>query len=467
MKHKVEIFDIWQYLCGQLFNYDPLIMCRIDFAGRIDVDILKQAITLSQETIPLIMYSFDGGSRKPRWVDHGYTVDDIVRVETVGASAPVDAGAGADAVVKAGALANASDGAEALVHKHMTSHMDFSAGPQLRVTIVKNARGGDILCATVSHILCDAVGFKQYLYLLCDLYTKLINGYELPQQKFARRGIKPLFAGMGPLKIMKIMRSSFVHSKSPDDHIQGDLIHDDHIHDDHIQGDHIQEGLDLKQGKPGIFIMKRSISRNDFKAFRSYLKTHGATVNDGLMALITRAFCKNTDTSRLHIPATMDLRKFIPPNIEYGISNYSCDFICDVPIEAGDSPLNTITHVSNQTQKIKTTPDILKTVLGLFIAVNMVSYTRLKTLFHRFTKMPNFLYTNFGVIDEEAMKFSDLQINDMYMTTGIKPRPYLLFTISTFKGQCTMGCNIQGSEGDEMFVERMFDDICAEIASLV
>jgi NRPS condensation-like uncharacterized protein len=77
-KYKVEMFDIWQYLCKTV--YEPLIRCRIDFSSRIDEKLLKKAVTLSFDAIPLINSCFDGMSFRPRWIGKKFTGDDIIHM---------------------------------------------------------------------------------------------------------------------------------------------------------------------------------------------------------------------------------------------------------------------------------------------------------------------------------------------------------------------------------------------------
>ena len=421
MKYNVEAFDKWHYICGQVHNYENIIRCRIDLCGRIDAEALKKAVTLSLITIPLIACVFESISKKPRWVEMGFTGENVVN------------------------LVEAESDAEYQIIRSLSSGLDVSAEPQLKITIVRGG-GGDALCVALNHMLCDGVGCKQYLYILCKIYSNLLNGNEPPPQSYQQRGLKPLLAGISLSERIRLLRSDIDYNAPPDNHIQ--------------------RGLDDNVGVIGTHILKRELPTDIFNALRVYVKAHKATVNDGLMALFARAFCMLTGTERIHIPSTMDLRKFIPPNIKYGPGNYSANCICSVAITPGDPLEKTIAGISRQMTTFKSDNGILKSILSWHYVTRFYSYRTIRDNFANKIKWPVFFYTNIGVIDAELLKFGSLHVKDAYMMSPIKPRPNLQFSASTFDGCCTLSCNIYGTESDRQFIGRIFDSIYAEAASL-
>ena len=392
MKYKVETFDRWQYLCGKSYQYDPLIRCRIDFDGHIDADLLIRAITLSLQTIPLIGLCFDGGGLKPRWVDKGFSGKDIVRI------------------------VGAPKNADSLILQCFSDNIDFAAEPQLKVFVIREDEK-DTLCVTISHIVCDGAGFKRYLYLVSDLYTKLQSGDRLPTQSFEPRGTKPLFAGVGLKEKIHILRSDM-----------GAYI---------TAENQVQKGIDLGSGEALVYMKRRILSKAHFFALKAYAKAHGTTLNDGLMALFARAFCKGTGAERVMIPSTMDLRKLIPPDKSYGITNYSSGCMCDISVDADDTLAATIQQVSEQMRIHKTGNVILKSVL-LWNIFARFPYPTLKRLYPKIIKQPIVSYTNLGIIDAKLLKFGDLTIREAYLTPAIKPRPYFQLNVSTYDNRCTL-----------------------------
>jgi len=414
MKHKTEAFDLWQYLCADIFA--PLIRCKIDFNGFLDETLLKQAVTASLETLPMIGLCFDGAQVRPRWINKGFSAEDIVRVIHV------------------------KEEAEPAVLRRLSAGIDFANEPQLKLFIVRR-QDGDTLCAVISHMVCDGAGFKQYVYLLSELYTKLKNHTAAEAPPLAARGIKPLFAGITLKEKLQIVSSRYTAYKS--------------------SNQTEQHGIDFKQGASVTVIEKRTLSKETFGRLKAFAKSKNATVNDVLMALFARSFCKNTGTEKIMFPCTMDLRKFIPAGREYGISNYSSNCMCHMTVSPESALANTVKQTSEQMNVHKANQNILKSVMLWNFAAHL-PWSLLKRNFPKVVTQPIISFTNLGIIDAGQLRFDGLVITDAYLTASIKPRPYLQLTVSTYNGCCTLSCNIYGSEADRQFVYRLLDDMCTE-----
>ena len=78
MKYRAEPFEFFYSVI--ISDYDPLIRFRIDLGGRLNVPALREAVTLSRKTIPMIGCGFVPGRRNPRW-DAASVVAGCVAVE--------------------------------------------------------------------------------------------------------------------------------------------------------------------------------------------------------------------------------------------------------------------------------------------------------------------------------------------------------------------------------------------------
>lgn len=114
----------------------PLMYCHMELSGRLDINGLKQAVSRSSEIVPEILYAYD--FRKGCFVDLGYTADNVV-------------------------LVNAADAS-------MLRQPDLSRQPQLQIILTRWPECNQTVIV-MSHILTDAKGFLQYLYLLAALYN--------------------------------------------------------------------------------------------------------------------------------------------------------------------------------------------------------------------------------------------------------------------------------------------------------
>ena len=417
MRYRAEAFDVWQYLCGM--TYDPLIRCRIDFAGRIDEETLGRAITVSLGTIPMMGCCFDGSGRRPYWVDKGFSGADMVRVIPV------------------------QGDVETEILAAYAERIDISREPQLKMNIARGPEG-DTVCAIVSHLVCDTTGFKQYLHLVADIYTALTHGQQPPAPYRDPRSTKPLYTQTGLLEKIRLLRTP-------------EPVHPYSITD--------QCGLDFHMGESETFMEYRTLSPDIFLSFKAFAKKYGATVNDALMALFARGFCRESGTTHIAFTSTIDWRRFIPPGVPYGITNYAGNCSCGISVEPDDTLETTLTQVSQQMQVYKTGKFSLRGAIGWDFAHRFLSYTYLKKKYATFLAMSPVAFTNLGILDAADLNFDNISIHSASLTASIKPRPYLQLTASTFEGSCTLSCNIYGSDKEKEFVDSMLDDIVKEVST--
>jgi len=418
MRYKAESFDQWQYFCAQL--YDPLIRCRIDFAGRVDEDVLKRSITESLATIPMMGCCFVGTGRKPYWLDTGSTGEDMVHV------------------------VRADSEPEDHVLRSFAATIDISREPQLKINIVRT-QDGDVMCVLVSHLVCDSTGFKQYLHILGDIYTRMKRGEPLPGPHRYPRSTKPLYTRTGLLEKIRLLRSV-------------DLSNEQRLKN--------QRGIGAPSGESRMFMRHRTLSAPEFSSFHASLSRIGASVNDGLMALYARAFCRETVTTHVTLSSTIDWRRFIPEPVAYGITNYAGNCVCDISVEPGDSAADTITQVTDQMRVYKQGDDPLKGALGWDWAIRVYPYATLRQKYTTAVTTAAVTFTNLGILDSEMLDFDALPIRFAYMTASIKPRPYFQVAASTFDGECTLSTNIYGSNEEGLLVDHLLDDIVREAREL-
>jgi len=414
-KHKVEIFDIWHYLSKAF--YEPLIRCRIDFSGRIDEDALRKAVTLSLDVVPLINACFDDRPFKPRWVAKAFTGNDIVHV------AEID-----------------SDTDEQIISL-FSSSIDFATEPQLKIHLIRRPQG-DTVCAIINHMVCDAAGFKEYLYLLSALYTKVKNQEAPSLPEYRSRGIGPLFAGITWAGKLNILRSDYSAYES--------------------SSEKEQKGIIFTEGADTPIMETVVVSKEDFSHMKAFGKEKNATINDMIMTAFARVFCLKTGTSEAVLPCTMDLRKYIPSS-HYGIGNFSANCMCKVSMQKNDLFEKTLKQVSAQMQSYKSSKNILKSVMLWDLTVHLVSLRSLKRDVAKIIKRPVACFTNLEIIQDELMNFGDIPIENIALTAAVRPSPCLQLTASTYKGTCTLSCNIYGDDCDKKWVERFLQDVYSEL----
>jgi NRPS condensation-like uncharacterized protein len=227
-----------------------------------------------------------------------------------------------------------------------------------------------------------------------------------------------------------------------------------------------QAGISFDKNCHDPHIAVRVISKEGLAKLKSFTKAHNATVNDMLLALYMRSLCINTGARDVRLPTTMDLRKFIPADAKYGISNFACAYDAYFSFEPGDSLADTLQQVSRHMQTYKTGNNILSYALSWWLTSRIVPYASLKRHFTGGGTGCQITFTNIGIIDHNLLCFGDLVIKQAYITSMLNTPPPLLLNASTFDGCCTLSCDFCGSERDVEFVNTLLATMSAEVDAL-
>ena len=421
-RYPVEIYDMWQYMCAKVYKYEPIFRCRIDFCGHLNVAALRQAVTATLRMAPQFGCRYDDSGCRPYWIDNGLTGDDMV-VEI-----------------------SADDDSEATIVEAFTRPIDPATGPQQWISVVRQPHG-DTLCFVVNHMICDAAGYHEYLYLLGHLYTLIVHGQELPPLSPGPRQAELLLHGLSFFERRRIVRSQtklMTGADNPD-----------------------QTGIDLREGKEKhVYMVTRTMPPDQVEVARAFAKAHGATFNDLMMTLYARGFCRIADRQHIQIPATINLRKFIRPDRKYGLSNFTEAVLCMVDVKPEDDLTTTLAQVRDQMLVYKSGNEVLKGTIAWTLMVLLNPYRKLFEKFPSLHKIQLISFSNLGVLDADRLSFDDLPITAAYLMPSIKGRPAVGMDISTYRNQCWMTSNLTGGELDHQFAVAVMDHIFAELDKL-
>lgn len=412
-KIKAETFDIMQYFYG--IAHHPLIHCLIHFSAYIDEKALKKAVMLSLNTVPIIGCCFDISSGKPVWESRGFTGEDIVHIVKTGSEEP------------------------GLEKKLLASDIDAACGPQLKIYIIRHEKH-DTLCIIINHMVCDGAGFKEYLYLLSNLYTQCTNNLEhIEVPESYQRSTAPLFDSFNLHGKLKILSSKYDIPKQKS-----------------------KSGYYLHGNEDNPFFVTTGISAEQLESIKEYAKKHGASVNDMIVTAYVRTLRKALGKDNIVIPCPVDLRKYVTCGKKLGITNLTSNYICDVTICEKDTFKDTLMKVSGQMKAQKSGTNCLKPVMLLEFAFHALPFKTMQKVFHKVFTIPVISYTNFGIIDEKMLSFGCIPISDIYMTGAIKHVPYLQIAVSTFDDNCTLSCNLYGTSQDKIKIEELLENIKKE-----
>lgn len=393
---------------------EPLIRCLLRFRDRLDEDVLWRAVELSMDAVPQLRSTFD--EARFSWRAARLSAADALRIETV------------------------PDGSDPA--PHMLSSIDWTRMPQLQVRLLRETHH-DSLVFIVNHMVMDGAGFKQFLYVLADLYTKCAAeaAYEGPAPLAGPRGLGQILHNLPILKRLKILVAPN-DSANPDPAMRLPLVGD--------------------AARPVLVVSR--VDGAGFQSIRRYAKERGASVNDVFLAAYLRALHSITGRPRVAVPCPVDLRRFARSGQICGICNLTGNFSCAVEIGAHETFQETLSKVCETMRAQKEKSDCLKGPTQFYIIDRLLPHRVVRKLFLKLAPPPIIGYTNLGVLDEAHLCFGSHEADDAFFATAIKKPPYFQLSISTYRGSCTLSSSLYATEADEKTVREMQAHIISDMA---
>jgi NRPS condensation-like uncharacterized protein len=401
MKYKAEIFDKVQYLYEETKFNDHMLHSVIRFDGKLDADILAQSVTMLLQTVPILscVYHHDRGS------DYWESADPFKFENAL-------------IIVKE----------ETAFNDFTTSKIDEFAGPQIKLCLYRSDK--DSLSVIMNHMVCDAAGFKRCLYLLSDIYSKLMED----------AGYVPDFKIDGDRSIQKVMKQIPIKNK-----IKSLLFNNSESN----RNSEITFPLSRDENT-FPFIATREIDSDKFALIRAYCKKNDVTINDVFLSAYYRALYKELkiDGEDLYIPVMVDMRRYLDDNSFNTISNISSTIILDVSVSSLESFDDTVSKIGREMNKKKSTDiginGFVKLNLFFKLLNNKLSYKAAKKVLNN----PLICMTNVGMVDSKKLRFKETGIENAFVCGSIKFRPHFQVALSSFEGTLTMSTNLYGSLED-------------------
>jgi NRPS condensation-like uncharacterized protein len=419
---RAEIFDQVQYLCGEFKYNDHQIHCAIKLEGRVDEKRFKQAALLSMEIVPVLSSRFVPNNRHPYWerISRQDYEQGIALVQT---NDPDDE-----------------------VSRFLTSRTDALTGPQIRATVVRG-RQSDVLCFVVNHMVCDAAGFKEYLYLLNDIYEGLGKNasYSPILQKDGSRGLYQLFRQFGLFERVRVFLLPPASNK-------GELAL-------------IGGAEQYKAGPLKSFVNIFKIPPGRFAGLKQYGTLKGVTINDIVLAAYFRTVAGLLEAKgdiTLNIPCTVDLRRYLTGGQAASICNLSSWIRTKLTLKIRESFDDTVVNVHRKMDTRKNNYPGLDGFGILSLLFTLLPYSMVKRLVKDGIKSPLISMTNLGIIEKDRITFGG-QPCDAFMTASNKYPLYFQLSFSTYDNVITFSINLPDTSDNKALVTRFWDLFAKEL----
>ncbi|RFZ80691.1 hypothetical protein DS742_01575 [Lacrimispora amygdalina] len=412
IRYKVEAWDSLQHLFKVKKINDHTLHFLAAFESKLDYSRLKKSIAVSAEAFPLLKCRFNENGRRPYWENCSFTADEILTlIET--------------------------EDVDNAVKRFLVSEVDAFTGPQIKLGVIRNTKA-DTLVILMNHMLCDAAGYKDYLYLLSSIYNNIgKNANFHPPVSGSRRlsQINQMFSLKDRMKILFSKNDMSAHDPARFQ-LEGDL------------------------NNPLIEI--RSIPEDVFLGLKEYAKRHNATINDMILTAYIRTLYK-TFGYVFAIPSTVDLRKYLPGHKAEGICNLCTNLTCGIGSDIGITFEETLLKVRDSMNKEKSSISCLKSISMLEKVFDVLPYKLAESIVKKSFKNAPIAFTNIGIIEKNRFYFDKLKIKNAYMTGSVKYSPYFQLAVSTFDNKPVLSVNLFGSETDRNNISAFLDQVVLEL----
>ncbi len=417
MEYQTEIFDRMQWLYEATGFNDHQVHCEMGLASAPDEATLRRAVELSLAAHPILATKYALRGECSSWV--------ALQSADLGRSF----------------LATRE---EAVFAAERTYRIREEEGPQVRFCLLAGKRNA--LAVTINHMIADGSGFKDYLYSVCETYTRLgaNPGYVPPQATAGDRGMGDLMRMFGPAaKAAAFLGSGGASNRA------GSFAFP------------LDDGGTLKP-----IIATRTIGREKVARLKERCSSHEATVNDAALAAYYRVLARRFGPSaltRLEIPIMIDMRRYLGSGRSGPLRNLASTAITRVRQRAGESFEDTL-------QKTKASMDALKArTIGLGGIVKLSALFSLLGEAEAFKRLgrglrnPLICMTNIGELDSKRLALEGARVESAYVCGSIKHKPHFQLAICGFDGTLTLSSNLYGSEKDEATLRAFLGEVEEEL----
>ncbi len=414
---KAEISDKFQFLSGIYKYNDHQTHCVIKFNNKINKETLKKSALLMLDIIPILGCAYVENKKDPYWkrVSNFDSEDLIVFV----------------------------DNEEEFNNFTMSKTNEF-VGPQIKICLLNSDK--DSLAIIINHMICDGAGLKQCLYILSDLYSKLIeNPKYLPNYRInidrSVEKIKKEFNFIEKIKIIKLFNKR-------------------------IENNNIYKFPMSKESKNSPFILKHKINQERFFKIKDYCKEHSVTINDIFLAAYYRVLYSMLDINcekPLTIPIMIDMRRHSKKEIIDSICNCTSSIVTKINHDLNDD-FNTTVKKVNEFMILKKNKFMgIELFFKMSLISKIFSYEKLKILIEKKFKNPLICMSNTGVLDSEEFSFKGMSIDDVAIFGSIKYPPYFQLGLSSYNDTISLNVGLYGSTKDKENIEKFLKLIDREL----
>lgn len=321
-----------------------------------------------------------------------------------------------------------------------------SARAQLHVTLF-TGKQNCALTVRISHLCADGTDSK---YLL----NKLLEAYHLLSTQGNLQSFSVKNGSRAPEQLYQTLTRSQYRSllRSP------------------LSG--IKTTFPFSSPDPGEKrITVRRLSAERMNQVHMRAKSHGATLNDVLLAAFYRAYAAMPQVDAhapLSIMSMMDLRRHCPGGDCAGIGNITGSLPTALPEGVRGDFSDTLGQIAAQTRALKANPLAGLTGMPLLhMAVRRLPFRLLLGAVSRVYSSMSVGLTNLGSLSKDSLALDRVSPDLCLMSGPLKQKPALQICAASFSGECVLSVIGQYTTQDAEDIAALLERLESEIESFI
>ena len=420
-----ELWDKTQFFLSKF--YDRMMHYAIFYDGKLDIDILKQAVKHVVDRVPVLHSKYMANPILPYWkICKNYTLDEMVETEEV-------------------------EDLEKSTYEFLKGEISHKNKLQFKCKVF-TCKDKCSFATIVNHQCFDGSDYKYVMFKIVECYNaiKKHGSADSVEIKSGTRHLNQIYEHMEPAAAKKAKGLYNNASKTG-----------------------IKETFKFTDDKD---CTKRFITKmmepELFKAIKEKGKAAGASINDVLLAAYFRALIKEKGadiTTPINITSMMDLRRHMITKDTVGCTNMTAFMPCKLAEGIGETFEDTLIRVLVETTKQKNDD-----VAGLYgipllgLAYKLFWLDCIATFAIRLGyDNPLIQMSNLGVMKGENVNFEGCTMYDCFITGAVKYKPYFQFTCVTREGNMKFCVAEKCSDNDEKLILSFFDSMLNELREYV
>ena len=413
-RFKAETFDKLQFMLDEFRINDHQVHFVVSLNGKVDSDVLKKAVLLTLEAVPILGSRFVEDGNPPYW-------QCIDRADYEKAFSFIE-----------------SDDIDKDLERLLVSRTSALAGPQVLITLLRD-RQFDVLNVVINHMVSDGAGFKQYMYLLASTYTGLLKDphYRPASSEDSSRSIS---------QVLDQLSTADMDTLS-------------HLQNNTKDSEYVLKGGEDGEAELRPYLQLGRLERPGYLMLKEYCGGKHFTVNDVVLAAYYRTLYRLLGIRRdvpLNISCSVDLRRYLPGKKAKAICNLSSWILCDIILGEAETFDDTAGRVHEVMEERKRNLPGLGGLAMLNAGLESFPYDAVRKVIRGELHFPIFAMTNLNVIDRDLLVFGDTSVADAFMTGSMKYHPHFQIGFSTFNDTITFSLNLGDNVQDTDLISKFY-----------